>query len=109
MTIIVALGWLMLLPLFLGSSGWRELTRLSADGWLALLFLGLLCSGVAYVFWYDALDAAEAGRVASFLYLEPLVTLLVAMLVLNEKPTPGTLTGGGFILTGVWLVNRRQQ
>jgi drug/metabolite transporter (DMT)-like permease len=106
MTIIMGLGWLMLLPLFLGSSGWRELTSLSVEGWLALLFLGLFCSGVAYVFWYDALGAAEAGRVASFLYLEPLVTLLVAMLVLNEKPTLGTLTGGSFILTGVWLVNR---
>jgi drug/metabolite transporter (DMT)-like permease len=41
--------------------------------------------------------------------LEPLITLLVAMLVLNEKPTPGTLTGGGFIFAGVWLVNRRQE
>lgn len=108
MTLTMGMGWLMLLPLFVGSMGWQELPDLTAGGWAGLLFLGLLCSGVAYAFWYDALDAAGAGQVASFLYLEPLVTLVVAMLLLNEKPVLGTLLGGGLILTGVWLVNRRR-
>jgi drug/metabolite transporter (DMT)-like permease len=108
MAVTMGLGWLMLLPLFFGSAGWQEMSRLSWEGWAALLFLGLLCSGVAYVFWYDALDAAGAGQVASFLYLEPLVTLVVAMLLLNERSTAGTLAGGGLILVGVWLVNRNR-
>lgn len=108
MTVTMGLGWLMLLPLFVASSGWQEMEGLSLEGWAALLFLGLLCSGVAYVYWYDALDAAGAGQVASFLYLEPLVTLVVAMLLLSERPAIGTLAGGGLILTGVWLVNRHR-
>jgi drug/metabolite transporter (DMT)-like permease len=105
-TLTMGLGWLMLLPLFIGSSGWQELPGLTPGGWAGLLFLGALCSGVAYVFWYDALDAAGAGQVASFLYLEPLITLVVAVLLLGEKPVMATLVGGGLILTGVWLVNR---
>jgi len=108
MTLTMGLGWLMLLPLFVGATGWQELPGLSFDGWVGLLFLGLLCSGVAYVFWYDALDAAGAGQVASFLYLEPLVTLIVAVLLLDERPAPGTLAGGGLIMAGVWLVNRHR-
>jgi drug/metabolite transporter (DMT)-like permease len=104
-TVTMGLGWLMLLPLFVAAAGWQELPGLTVDGWVGLLFLGLLCSGIAYVFWYDALDAAGAGQVASFLYLEPLVTLIVAVLLLDERPTPGTLAGGGLILAGVWLVN----
>jgi len=108
MTGTMGLGWLMLLPLFVGSRGWQELTGLVVDSWAALLFLGLFCSGIAYAFWYDALEAAGAGQVASFLYLEPLVTLVVATLLLDERPALATLLGGGLILTGVWLVNRRR-
>jgi drug/metabolite transporter (DMT)-like permease len=106
MTVTMGLGWLMLLPLFASSAEWSEMQGLSWESCTALLFLGLLCSGVAYVFWYDALGAAGAGQVASFLYLEPLVTLVVAVLFLNEQPAIGTLVGGGLILAGVWSVNR---
>jgi drug/metabolite transporter (DMT)-like permease len=107
-TVTMGLGWLLLLPLFVASAGWRELPGLSLEGWAGLLFLGLFCSGLAYVFWYDALKVAGAGHVASFLYLEPLVTLVVAMALLKEKPVIGTLVGGGLILSGVWLVNRHR-
>jgi drug/metabolite transporter (DMT)-like permease len=108
MVVTMGLGWLMLLPLFVAAAGWRELQGLSLPGWAGLVFLGLFCSGLAYVFWYDALEAAGAGQVASFLYLEPLVTLIVAVLLLEERPLIGTLVGGGLILTGVWLVNRHR-
>jgi drug/metabolite transporter (DMT)-like permease len=108
MTVTMGVGWLLLLPLFIASAGWRELPGLSPEGWAGLLFLGLFCSGLAYVFWYDALKVAGAGHVASFLYLEPLVTLVVAMALLKERPVIGTLVGGGLILSGVWLVNRHR-
>jgi drug/metabolite transporter (DMT)-like permease len=108
MMLAMGMGWLLLLPLFIALAGWRELPALTLDGWVGLLFLGLFCSGVAYVFWYDALGAAGAGQVASFLYLEPLVTLIVAVLLLDEQPVLATLVGGGLILTGVWLVNQQR-
>lgn len=108
MTVTMGLGWLLLLPLFVTSAGWRELPGLSMEGWAGLFFLGLFCSGLAYVFWYDALKVARAGQVASFLYLEPLVTLVVAMVLLKERPAIGTVVGGGLILSGVWLVNRHR-
>lgn len=108
MAVTMGMGWLMLLPLFVAAAGWRELPGLSLPGWAGLVFLGLFCSGLAYVFWYDALEAAGAGQVTSFLYLEPLVTLIVAVLLLEERPLIGTLLGGGLILTGVWLVNRHR-
>jgi drug/metabolite transporter (DMT)-like permease len=106
-TAIMGMGWLMLLPFFVGSAGWQELSGLGGSEWAGLLFLGICCSGLAYVFWYDALQVAPAGQVAAFLYLEPLVTVGVAALALGERPTLATLMGGGFILAGVWLVNRR--
>lgn len=105
MAYVMALGWLMLLPLALADAGWGRLGELSPSGWAALLFLGLFCSGLAYLFWYGALQGGDASQVAAFLYLEPLVTLIIAALVLGEPITLWTLVGGAAVLAGVWLVN----
>ena len=107
MTGVVFLGWLMILPFCAATRAWQDLPALSPAGWTAILFLGFLCSGVAYVFWFDSLKEADASRVAAFLYLEPLVSVAVAAWLLQEPITPATLAGGGLILVGVWLVNPR--
>ena len=52
-------GWLMLAPCFVGQAGWREYGRLTAAGWTAVLFLGVACSGLGYLFWYGALERME--------------------------------------------------
>jgi drug/metabolite transporter (DMT)-like permease len=106
MTWVLLFGWAMLLPFFAAGRGWEDLGRLTTTGWTALAFLGLLCSGVAYVFWYDSLGAADASHVAVFLYVEPLVTMAVAAWLLHEPITSPVLAGGATILAGVWLVNR---
>jgi drug/metabolite transporter (DMT)-like permease len=82
--------------------------HLSLTGWVAILFLGLLCSGVAYIFWYDALKIAPASRVGAMLYLEPLIAAGVAALILGEPILVTAIGGGAMILLGVWMVNRRE-
>jgi drug/metabolite transporter (DMT)-like permease len=63
------LGTLMLCPLFVWNRGWLELPALSFAGWGAVLFLGIGCSGLGYLFWYGALEQIEVSRVSAFLYL----------------------------------------
>lgn len=99
-------GWLLLGLVFLGRSGWREFAHVSANGWGAMLFLGLGCSGLAYWFWYSALERIETSRVASFLYLEPLVTVAAAVPILGETVGWSALVGGVVVLAGVTLVQR---
>jgi drug/metabolite transporter (DMT)-like permease len=100
------LGWLMLLPLFFSQHGWREFGQVSPVGWASVFFLGVCCSGLGYLFWYGALERLEASRVAAFLYLEPLVTLAAAALILGERASWLTLVGGLIVLLGVLLVER---
>jgi drug/metabolite transporter (DMT)-like permease len=100
------MGWLMLAPLFVLERGWRAWWALSASGWGAVLFLGIGCSGLGYLFWYAALSRLETSQVAAFLYLEPLVTLAAAMAVLGEKIHAATVAGGLLVLAGVYLVQR---
>jgi drug/metabolite transporter (DMT)-like permease len=99
-------GWLMLLPLFLARAGWREYAHLSGTGWGAVLFLGIACSGLGYLFWYGALEKVPATAVSALLYLEPLVTLAAGVALLGEQVHLTTMAGGLLVLAGVFLVER---
>lgn len=99
-------GWLLLVPFWAAARGWEEYADLSATGWGALLFLGLVCSGLAYLAWYAALNRLETARVAAYLYVEPLVTLAAAVTLLGEPVAATTVAGGLIVLFGVFLVQR---
>ena len=100
----MAFGILMLAPFFIASRGWRELPHVSRTGWIAILFLGFGCSAAAYLFWYGALAKLEVSRVAAFLYLEPLVTFVAAMVLLNEPASAVVVIGGAVVLGSVLLM-----
>ena len=71
-----------------------------------MLFLGIGCSGLGYLFWYGALERIEVSRVAAFLYIEPLVTLLAAVVLLNEPVSATTILGGLLVLLSVFVMQR---
>lgn len=99
-------GLLFTLPWAAIQGGWAALGHLSTYAWLGMGFLGVACSGLAYIFWFAGLEAVDATQVGAFLYLEPVVTSLVAVPVLGEPITGALLVGGAAILLGLWLVNR---
>lgn len=103
---VMTLGWLFSTVLFLASPTRGEIGRLSVHGWAAVAFLGVACSGLAYIAWYDALQRMPAAQAGALLYLEPLVAMAVAASVLGESIGAATIAGGIVILVGVWLVNR---
>ena len=105
---VMAFGWLFSSALFVAGAGWTSLPAIQLDGWLGILFLGVFCSGLAYIFWYDALQALPVAQTGAFLYLEPIVTVIVSAIVLQEEIGLITLLGGAVILLGVWLVNRKR-
>jgi drug/metabolite transporter (DMT)-like permease len=106
---VMAFGWLMMLPPLALDGGWRAVAHLSAGGWVSVLFLGVGCSGLAYVFWYDALGQVDASVLASFIYLEPIVTVILAAILLGERMTWAVGAGGALIVAGVRLVNQRRR
>ena len=106
---VMGFGWIFTSILFFATSGMREITSIPLDGWIAILFLGILCSGIAYIFWYDALKFLPVAQTGAFLYIEPIITVIVAALVIKESILLVTLIGGIIIMIGVWLVNRTNQ
>jgi drug/metabolite transporter (DMT)-like permease len=104
-TPIMIVGCLTTLPFT--RLGWDIVFRLTPAAWAGTLFLGVFCSGLAYLFWYSALEKKDSGVVGVYLYLEPLVTLMGAYFLLKEEIRWITLAGGGMILLGVYLATRK--
>ena len=103
---MIAVGLASVLPLALAGGGAAQVARASARAWAAIAFLGVGCSGLAYLLWSVALEKLSASRVAAFLYIEPLVTLAAAALYLHEPVGLTTVVGGLVVLAGVALVQR---
>jgi len=106
MFFVMIFGWLFTSVLFFAGPGLAQLENLDKDGWLAVIFLGVFGSGLAYIFWYDALQNLPVAQAGAFVYIEPFVTVVVAALLLGEAIKGSSLLGGAGILLGVWLVNR---
>lgn len=106
---VMTLGWLFSGVLFFTGPGLKEMLDLTSNGWLGVIFLGVFCSGLAYIAWYDALQVLPTGQLGAFLYLEPPVAVIIAVLILMEPVTWAAMLGGGIILFGVWLVNRNHR
>jgi drug/metabolite transporter (DMT)-like permease len=101
----MAFGWFFTTLPFLAGGFYRQLVDLSANGWGSLAFLGVFCSALAYVFWYDGLKDLPSSQVGIFLYLSPLAAVIVAALFLGEPVTPSIAIGGVLVLFGVGIVN----
>ena len=110
MLYVMLLGWLFTnIWIFEFGPGLTEIHNITLKGWMAILVLGIFGSGLAYIAWYDALQALPASQLGVFLNIEPLVTTLLAAALLNEAVTLLVLLGGAIIIFGVWLVNRKQR
>lgn len=103
---VMMLGWIFTSIVFIGGGNYAEIPALSFNGWLGVTFLGVFCSGLAYIAWYDALQVLSTANTGVFLYIEPLIAMVVAFFILGEPITIASLFGGGVILFGVWLVNK---
>lgn len=104
---VMFFGWIFAcLWLFAAGPGVSEIPHLTITGWSSILGLGILGSGLAYIAWYDALKVLPASQLGVFIYIEPLVTMVLAALLLSESVTLAAMAGGAITLLGIYLVNK---
>ncbi|HEY7140523.1 MAG TPA: DMT family transporter [Methylomirabilota bacterium] len=72
-------------------------------GVAAMLYLGVVITGLGYLVWNWALERVSAARAAVFLNLQPLVGTVLGVAWLGEVFTVFTAGGGALIIAGLWL------
>ncbi|MFB3826269.1 MAG: DMT family transporter [Bryobacteraceae bacterium] len=105
-TFAYAGGALALLPVTLWA-GWRfPFAHVGAGGWLALVYMALFPSVIAYLIYYYALRRIAATRLSAFSYLQPLLATAMGVALLGEPLTTPVIAGGAVIFGGVYLAER---
>ena len=97
---------IIIIPFNLNLETFNSVINLSFIGWVSILFLGLFCSGIAYVIWAQALRDMESAKVGAFLYFEPFITVIAAWFFLREAITFMMILSGLLITLGVFIVNK---
>ncbi|NVK66472.1 MAG: EamA family transporter [Flavobacteriales bacterium] len=83
-----------------------ELFQLSTEDILWLLFLGLLCTSFAFLVTVELTKRLGAFTVSLSINMEPVYTILLAIVILNENKIMGTqFYIGSFIIVAVVLAN----
>lgn len=73
----------------------------------AILWLGILGSGFAYLFVFRLFKSWGATRTTLVAYLLPIVGIVLGFLVLSEPVDARLIVGTGLVIAGVALVNGR--
>lgn len=73
---------------------------------MSLLYLGILGSALAYIWYYQGVDQLGAAGAGSFIALNPLTAVIIGTLFLNEEITFSALLGGMVIIFGLWVTNK---
>ena len=95
-------GTAMLLPLLSGSF-FADVSRLSTEGWVSVLYLALLSTVIGNTIFYTLVGRKAVSTLSIQLYLIPLVSALGGVILLGEAITLYLVFGGAALLVAVAL------
>ena len=89
---------------YVALTGGVTLGGLSSFGWVNLLIVGLIHTGVTYCMYFSALKELPGQKAAILSYIDPLVAVLISVTILGESMT--LMQGlGGLLILGFTLWN----
>ena len=88
---------LVLIP-YVAFTGGMHLGSLNGSGWICLLVVGLVHTGITYCLYFSSLKELPGQETAILSYIDPLVAVVIGVLILGEPLSWQQLVGGLMIL-----------
>lgn len=93
----------------IGGEHWTTLlAHASADAWLAIAYLALFGSILAFTAYVWLLRNAPISQISTYAYVNPVVAVGLGALILGEAITPVMVLGGAIIVLAVAVVIRAE-
>ncbi len=83
---------------YVALTGGVTVQNLDMTGWICLLVIGLIHTGITYCMYFTAVEHIPGQAVAILSYIDPLVAVIIGVLILGEPLTAPQLIGGTMIL-----------
>jgi len=103
-------GLLLYVPLYLAGEFLGlvhvEYTAVSMSDWLQLAYMAAFATCASFFLWFYAMTKLEAGKVAVFMNLQPVLTTLFTIIIWGTVPSTMFFVGGAIVIVGVWLTQR---
>jgi len=103
----IGLGGLILLPVLPVTLGPWAWSGAGLGGWSAMAYLALGATILGYVCWYWALQRGGIVRIGTMQFLQPVIALALAVLVLGEELSVKLGMAALLIVAGVALAQRK--
>ena len=97
-TFLQFLSAIVILIPYVAVTGGVTLGQLHTVGWINLLIVGLLHTGITYCLYFSALKELPGQKAAILSYIDPLVAVVISVTVLGESMTVWQAVGGLLIL-----------
>ena len=98
------LAAIILLAIYVICKGEFSLPTLSATGWVNLIGVGTIHTGIAYCMYFSSLKSLPGQKAAILSYIDPLVAVIMSVTVLQEPINVWQIAGGALVL-GATLAN----
>ena len=82
----------------------KEWRAIPWSGWMALLYMAIFSSAIAYVFYFWLLRYLEASQLSAFSYLLPMLATILGILWLGEKGSWFQVLGSVLALGGLYWI-----
>ena len=97
-TFLQFLAAIIILVPYVALTGGCTLGGLNGKGWVCLLIVGLIHTGLTYCMYFSSLRELPGQKAAILSYIDPLVAVLASVLILSEPLTAVQALGGALIL-----------
>ncbi len=98
---MMVVGTFALLPVAVPAGLEQDWSAISGNGWLGLLYASLLSVTLTNILLFSAIHRVGATRATLFEYLEPVLAVVIATLVLHEQPLLIQIVGGLVVLSTI--------
>ena len=102
---VFSIGVVFVFPFGIKQLSVVEWSSFSPGIWIAVSFVLLFTTFLAYLFNAFALKTVQASTASIYIYLQPLIASIIAILVGGDQLVPIKLISGLFIFIGVYLVS----